>query len=91
MSKTPRNNPEEFLRVARSAPSQAPLEKKAHKQNDRAFVIDKAQLPHPENQVGSKRLITASPRVEVSTRASGRRGGGGLGAPMVCVVGLLVH
>ena len=25
--------------------------------NYRAFVIDKAHLPHPENQSGSKRLI----------------------------------
>ena len=28
--------------------------------NYRAFVIDKAHLPHPENQSGSKRLITES-------------------------------
>ena len=28
--------------------------------NYRAFVIEKVQLPHPENQSGSKRLIVES-------------------------------
>ena len=33
---------------------------KVDNDNYRAFVIDKAHLPHPENQSGSKRLITES-------------------------------
>ena len=33
---------------------------KVDNDNFRAFVIDKAHLPHPENQSGSKRLITES-------------------------------
>ena len=33
---------------------------KVDNDNYRAFIIDKAHLPHPENQSGSKRLITES-------------------------------